>query len=144
IASFIETTDPLQEETLAAAVASLVELDAGALEGSTLSNLLLLGRPPGDPAVSVEPFECLQNRMSRWILDGVERAGEATWTRDGAMADQRRLLVLLHLVDVGSGEESDQERAPIVTRLQRSIRVLLGRLANDPDATVHRVLCAAL
>lgn len=144
IASFIETTDPLQEETLAAAVASLVELDAGALEGSTLSNLLLLGRPPGDPAASVEPFECLQNRMSRWILDGVERAGEATWTRDGAMADQRRLLVLLHLVDVGSGEESDQERAPIVTRLQRSIRVLLGRLANDPDATVHRVLCAAL
>lgn len=144
VAGFIETTDPLQEETLPATLSSLVELDGGALERSTLSNLLLLGRAPGDPAGTVEQFERLQNRTSRWILDGVERSGQAAWSRDGAMADQRRLLVLLHLLDVGSGEEGDGERRPLVARLQRSIRVLLDRLSQGPDAVVHRVLCAAL
>ncbi len=142
IASFVEANDPVQEKGLGAAVASLEELDAGALERATLNNLLLLGRRPGDAAGVVEQFEFLQSRVCKWILDGVEQAGEAEWSREGALADQRRLRVLLHLVD--GADSSEGEHRPIVQRLQRSIRVLLERLADDPDAMVHRVLCAVL
>lgn len=144
IASYVETNDPNVEEGLGAAVASLVELDLGALDRATLSNLLLLGRAPGDKDGVVEPFERLQNRTGKWILDGIEKAGQTQWSRDGAMADQRRLLVLLHLVDAGGPVSLDGEQRPIVARLQRAISVLLTRLAEGPDEVVHRVLCAVL
>ena len=144
IAAFIEANDPVLEGGAEATIANLVELDGGAFEAATLSNLLLLGRAPGDPAGTVQQFERLQNRAGRWILDGIERAGQAVWTRDGAMADQRRLRVLLHLVDAGGVEAGESDSKPLVARLQRAIRVLLERLADGPDAVVHRVLCAAL
>src|SRR5690606_30052265 len=104
IASFIEANDPVDEDALGAAVASLVELDSGALELASLSNLLLLGKNPGDSTNVVEQFERLQNRTANWILDGVERAGHIVWSREAALADQRRLRVLLHLVDAGGSE----------------------------------------
>lgn len=144
IAAFIEASDPILEHGAEATIASLVEIDGGALETATLSNLLLLGRAPGDPAGTVEQFERLQNRTGRWVLDGIEKAGRAAWSRDGAMADQRRLRVLLHLVDAGAAEGGDSDSRPLVARLQRSICVLLERLSEGPDAVVHRVLCAAL
>lgn len=144
IASFIEANDPVNEEGLGAAVSSLVELDGGALELSTLNHLLLLGRAPGDKGGVVEPFERLQNRTGRWILSGVEKAGQADWSREGALADRRRLLVLLHLVDAGGAVRPEGSERPIVGRLQSAISVLLDRLSGDPDAVVHRVLCAVL
>lgn len=144
IAGFIEANDPIDEDALGAAVGALVELDTAALERATLSNLLLLGKAPGDPTSVVEQFERLQNRTSNWILDGVERSGHTVWSREAALADQRRLRVLLHLVDAGGAGPSEGESRPIVPRLQRSIRVLLERLAEGPDALVHRVLCAVL
>lgn len=144
IAGFIEANDPVDEDALGAAVGALAELDSAALERATLSNLLLLGKAPGDPTSVVEQFERLQNRTSNWILDGVERSGHTVWSREAALADQRRLRVLLHLVDAGGAPASEGESRPIVPRLQRSIRVLLERLAEGPDALVHRVLCAVL
>lgn len=144
VAGFIEANDPIDEDALGAAVGALVELDNAALERASLSNLLLLGKAPGDPTSVVEQFERLQNRTSNWILDGVERSGHTVWSRDAALADQRRLRVLLHLVDAGGSGAAEGESRPIVPRLQRSIRVLLQRLADGPDALVHRVLCAVL
>lgn len=144
IASFVEANDPTQEDALGAAIGALAELDAGALERATLSDLLLLGKAPGDSTSVVQQFERLQNRTSRWILDGIERGATSTWSREIALADQRRLLVLLHLVDAEAGVGADNDRRPLVPRLQRSIRVLLERLAEGPDALVHRVLCAVV
>ncbi len=144
LAEFIETNPPTDVPALAPAIAGLSEVDRGALESATLHNLLLLGRAPGDSGQTVEAYERLQNRVSRWILDGVERAGELEWSRDIALSDQRRLLVLLHLVDVEAGTSSEAEQKETYNRLKRSVRILLKRLADDPDALVHRVLCAAL
>ncbi len=144
LAAFVEATEPNDTAGAGPAIAALLEIDSGALERATLSHLLLLGRAPGDPVGSVEQFERLQNRTSRWILEGIEQSGRAPWSRDGAIADQRRLRVLLHLVDAGSSTRVEGEQRPIVARLQRSIRVLLERLGDGPDAVVHRVLCAVL
>jgi hypothetical protein len=85
LASFIEANDPIDEDALGAAVGALVELDNAALERATLSNLLLLGKAPGDPTSVVEQFERLQNRTSNWILDGVERSGHTAWSREAAL-----------------------------------------------------------
>ena len=144
LAGFIETNPPNEATALATAIAALSEIDRGALETATLHNLLLLGRGPGESGQTVEAFERLQNRVTRWILDGVERAGDLEWSKDVALADQRRLLVLLHLVDVEAGISSDTERKETYIRLKRSVKILLKRLADGPDAMIHRVLCAAL
>lgn len=144
IAAFVETNPPTDEHGMAPAIAGLSEIDRGALETATLHNLLLLGRGPGEAGSTVEAFERLQNRVSRWILEGIERSGDAEWSRDATLADQRRMLVLLHLVDVETGIGSDAERKETNLRLRRSVRILLKRLAQGPDAMLHRVLCAAL
>lgn len=144
LAAFIETYPPNEALALGPVVAGLSELDRGALETATLHNLLLLGRGPGDPGHTVEAYDRLQNRVSRSLLDGIERAGTLEWNRDVALADQRRLLVLLHLVDVEVGNSTDAERRETHARLQRAVRLLLKRLSDGPDAMLHRVLCAAL
>lgn len=143
IADFVEANDPVDQISLSAAVGGLVDLDTGVFERPLLGNLLLLARRPGDPDGVVGPLERLQNRTSQWILDGVEKSGRVQWSRDGALADQRRLRVLLHLVDAEASGGEGVER-PLGTRLQRAIRVLIERLEEGPDASVHRVLCAAL
>ncbi len=144
IAGFIESNPPADSPALAPAIGGLIELDRGALETATLHNMLLLGKAPGEPGQTMEAYERLQNRVSRWILDGVERAGELDWSRDIALADQRRSLVLLHLVDVEAGAGSDAERKETHVRLKRSVKILLKRLEDGPDAMLHRVLCAAV
>jgi hypothetical protein len=142
LASFIESTSPGESVGLGAALAALEELDAGVFQRGTLANLLLLGRRPGDPGGTVEQLERLQNRTSNWILDGVDQSARP-WSRELAFADQRRLRVLLHLVDAESAAGGDGE-SPLTRRLQRAIRALIARLSDDPDTLVHRVLCAAL
>lgn len=143
IADFVEANDARDEASLGSAVGALLEIDAGVFERPLLGNLLLLGRRPGEPDSVVVPLDRLKNRISRWILDGVEQAGSVQWSRDGAMADQRRLRVLLHLLDADSSEAVAVD-ARRVHPLKRAIRVLLDRLEEGPDAVVHRVLCAAL
>lgn len=142
-AEFIESADPSDELGMATALGALVELDRGAFQSGELEQLLLLGRRPGDPDGLVEPYERLQARAGRWILSGIEATSKRSWSRDGALLDQRRLQVLLHLVDADSSGEEDGERQH-GGRLERAISTLLERLAQDPDALVHRVLCAAL
>lgn len=149
LAAFIEANPASWDDSQAESIASLMELDSGAFQRGTLNDLLLLGRAPGDASGVVEQFERLQNRVGRWVLGGVQRAGRAPWSRDGALADQHCLRSLLHLVDSESiaSLEAGVEKAdprPLSNRVLAAIQVLLRRLADGPDALVHRVLCAAL
>ncbi len=144
-AEFVETHDPIDQTSIPSALATLQDLDTSVIERPTLINLLLLGVRPGETDASVPAMERLYNRVSNWVVAGVEKAGTSDWSRDSAIADQRRLRVLLHLVDAESATASgDGEQKPILTRLRRSIVVLLNRLSVGPDAMVHRVLCATL
>lgn len=153
VAGFVETHDPLDDESLPQALAALQDVDMAAVERPTLVNLLLLGRRPGETDASVPQMERLYNRLSRWVLAGLgAQPSLGTQPQLGAQAepsssrtatDQRKLRVLLHLVDAESAaHESEQKR--LVARLRQSIAVLLGRLAAPHDRSLHRVLCAAL
>lgn len=145
LASFVETNEATEADALAPAITALSELDAGVFERGHLTHLLLLGRGPGEAGRMVEPLERLQNRVSHWILDGVDASGRAAWSRALGTAELRRLLVLLHLVDAETANDGEVHgHHPAVSRLLRSIRVLVDRVASGPDALVHRVLCAAL
>jgi hypothetical protein len=143
VAAFIETLEPGNHAASPQALAALQDIDAAAVERPTLANLLLLGRRAGETDTSVQPMERLYNRLGQWVLDGAQKATRTEWTRDGATADQKRLVVLLHLVDAESVAR-ESESHPLVTRLRRSIGVLIERLSHGPDAAVHRLLCAAL
>jgi hypothetical protein len=58
---------------------------------------------------------------------------------------QRRLKALLHLVDAETiqGETEDVGQRFRV-RVRRTLQILVQHLAEGPDASVHRVLCATL
>jgi eukaryotic-like serine/threonine-protein kinase len=77
------------------------------------------------------------------VLDGEARVGDAEWSRDGALANQRRLRALLHLVDLETAR-AEADTAVVRARVRRAVQVLLRRLAAGPDGMVHRILCAAL
>ncbi|HSC89589.1 MAG TPA: protein kinase [Polyangiaceae bacterium] len=141
LADFVEANDARDEISLGSAMAALLEIDSGAIERPVLGNLLLLGRRPGEPDSLVGPLERLKSRVTRWILDGVAHAGHVKWSRDGALADQRRLRVLLHLLDA---EAAADPAGSSEHGLERAIEVLLERIEEGPDMVVHRVLCAAL
>lgn len=153
-AGFIESHDPRDDASLPQALAALQDVDVAAVERPTLVNLLLLGRRPGEADASVPQMERLYNRLSRWVLAGLDhRSGEPGAPSPAAptpstaagrtSADQRKLRVLLHLVDAESAaQESEQKR--LVARLRQAVSVLLGRLAAGPDPSLHRVVCAAL
>jgi hypothetical protein len=135
--------DPLDRQSMSDVLGTLADIDAGALERSRLADLLLLNRRPGDTDASVAELERVYDRLGRWILSAEERASEAVWSRGASLANQRRLRVLLHLVDVESAQvESDA--LGVRGRVRRAIDILLRRLSADPDAMVHRILCATL
>ncbi len=143
VAAFIETLEPGSHTASPQALAALQDIDAAAVERPTLAHLLLLGRRAGETDTNVQPMERLYNRLGQWVLEGAKKATRSEWTRDGAIADQKRLVALLHLVDAESAAR-EAEAHPLITRLKRSIEVLLDRLVQGPDASVHRLLCAAL
>jgi len=140
IAGFIETHDPGDAESLPQALAALHDIDLGAVERPTLVNLLLLGRRPGESDASVPQMEYLYSRLSRWVLDGVRLRDESPGR---IPVDQRKLRVLLHMVDAESAAQ-DSEQRRLVARLRQVIATLLERLASAPHPAVHRVLCATL
>jgi hypothetical protein len=149
VAGFIESHDPRDDASLPQALAALQDVDVAAVERPTLVNLLLLGRRPGEADASVPQMERLYNRLSRWVLAGLEHGSAASpeptpsTSAGRTSADQRKLRVLLHLADAESAaQESEQKR--LVARLRQAVSVLLGRLAAGPDPSLHRVLCAAL
>lgn len=143
LAEFVETGDVKNEQTRVETLSRLLEIDRAAFQRSTFSQLLLLGRRPGETDSTVEPMERLQNRVSRWILSGLDPALERAWAHEYTTFDRERLRVLLHLLDADRGSAGDAT-GPLMTRLQQSITRLLERLEFGVDSSVHRVLCAAL
>src|SRR5690606_16830291 len=78
-----------------------------------------------------------------WLLKGEAQADGGPTSRPSALANQRRLKALLHLVDLETAE-AESEEASVVERVRLTVQVLLKRMAAGHDATVHRIMCAAL
>ncbi len=140
---FLEAHHPLDESGMFAVLEILAELDAGVLERPRLHDLLLLGRSPGEADASVPERDRLVSRLGAWLLEGERLAGDANWSRPAALANQRRLRALLHLVDLETAE-SESEEANVFEQVHSTVQVLLRRLCQGPDAKVHRIICAAL
>ena len=143
IADALTARDPLELQGMNETLAALDDLDTSALERSRLADLLLLGRRPGDTDATVPEIERLHDRLARWVLDSETRVTNVEWSRDGALANQRRLRALLHLVDLET-TRAEADAAVVRARVRRAVQVLLRRLAAGPDGMVHRILCAAL
>ncbi|MEZ4234162.1 MAG: serine/threonine-protein kinase [Polyangiaceae bacterium] len=132
-------------EVVAETFPPLLTLDAGALERSRLSDLLLLGRRPGDTDASVPELDQLYERLGRWLIDG-ERVSEPDGgNRAQVVGTGRRLKTLLHLVDLETaGRDTAEEAATRVrNRVIDIIRLMLERLKTCPRS-LHRVTCATL
>ncbi|HTM45140.1 MAG TPA: serine/threonine-protein kinase [Polyangiaceae bacterium] len=137
----------------------LRDLDVSALERSRLYDLLLLGRRPGDTNGNVPGLDSLFDRLGNWVLQD-ERAPSNSPAATGAvvaltpkrdpdadlLARQRKLLILLHIVDVETARNTDVSDTGrrVLDRIRRVIRVLLQRVVNERHSPVHRILCAAL
>jgi len=123
----------------------LSDLDISCLERSTLVDLLLLNRRPGDGDASVPQVERLYFRLGNWLLDAEESTEHVGFDYSAPIVNQRRLRALLHLVDAETIQADAEDVGQRVrARVRRSLRILLCELTEGPDATVHRVLCATL
>jgi hypothetical protein len=136
------------ESSLLDQLTLLGDLDSQTLERSRLVNLLLLGRRPGDTDATVPEIERLYDAIGNWVLDAEEQEddGLEEWTQLRALAKQRHLRTLLHLVDLETLSQSETEEAGLRVkgRVRRTIDVLLRKLAAGPDSSLHRILCATL
>ncbi|MBN2191900.1 MAG: serine/threonine protein kinase [Polyangiaceae bacterium] len=143
----IAAFDPEDEATLPELLTRLSDIDAATLESSRLTNLLLLGRRPGDTDTSVPEMERMFDSIGTWALDAEEAVDEAAeWTQIRTLGRQRRLRTILHLVDSETARHADSDigSGRVRVRLRRAIEVLLDRLASGPDGAIHRILSAAL
>ncbi len=126
-------------------ISLLGDIDGLALESSRLSELLLLGKRPGDSDASLPEMDRLFDRLGNWLLDAEENEMDAAWSRLGSLGNQRRLRALLHLVDTETAHaDVDEAASRLRGRVRRALDVLLRRLAAGPDASVHRIVCATL
>jgi len=145
LAESLEELDPAEERSAATCLAHLSDLDSSCLERSTLVNLLLLSRRPGESDTSVPVIERLYHRLGRWLLDAEERCESLATTPAGCLGQQRRLRALLHLMDAETVQgEPDEAGNRVRLRLRRATRILSEQIASGPDASVHRILCATL
>jgi hypothetical protein len=75
---FVDSHDPHDEQMLPYVLGTLSDLDAAALESPRLSDLMLLGRRPGDTDTSVPEVERLHDRLGNFLLEAETSANEAT------------------------------------------------------------------
>ncbi|HEY4103790.1 MAG TPA: serine/threonine-protein kinase, partial [Polyangiaceae bacterium] len=139
---FIASHDPHDLQVLPYVVGALADLDLGALETPRLSDLMVLGRRPGEADASVPEIDRLYDRLGNWVLDAESSAEHAESSNSAALGEQRRLKALLHLVDLEGARSEDD--ASVRGRVRRTVQVMLRRLASSPDALVHRIACATL
>jgi hypothetical protein len=140
---FVAINDPHDEQTLPYVLAALNDIDAAVLERPRLTDLLLLGRRPGETDVGVPEMDKLYDRLGRWLLTAQSSAGE----RDGAnnalaIGEQRRLRALLHLMDVDCTRQEDDKK--VQARVSRALAVLIARVSAASASVIHRIACAAL
>ena len=143
----IAALDPDEEATLPEMLTLLSDLDANVLERNRLGNLLLLARRPGDTDNSVPEMERLYDSIGTWTIDAEEATDDSEeWTQVRMLARRRRLKALLHLLDLETVSQAENEQATerVRARLRRAIEVLLNKLASGPDGAIHRILSASL
>ena len=135
----------LDGDSMGDALALLTDVDMSCLERSTLVDLLLLNRRPGDSDSSVPQMERLYFILGNWLLDTEERTTETHFDLSVPIIQQRRLKALLHLIDAETVQgDADDAGQRLRARVRRSLLVLTKQLVEGPDASVHRVLCATL
>ncbi len=143
----LETQVAGSPEGLVEALPQLADLDSSALERNRLYDLLLLGRRPGDNNTSVPQLENLLDRLGNWILRTEQgHHPDEEWSADASTARRKKLVTFLHLLDVQSARHAEGDGAPdkLRGRIRSAIRTLLDSIADGPDASLHRVMCAAL
>ena len=74
---FIGSHDPHDLQVLPYVVGALADLDLGVLETPRLSDLLLLGRRPGDNEVGLPEIDRLYDRLGSWVLDAESSVEQA-------------------------------------------------------------------
>jgi hypothetical protein len=143
----IETAETDGRERAVDVFTALADLGAGVLESSRLHDLLLLGRRPGDPSAAVPELEKLHARLGNWLLrtEQAEANDAADLSPAGTLMRRRKLVVFLHLLDTETSEhQAEGPGRALRQRLRAGMLTLLDELAQGPDASVHRVMCAAL
>ncbi|HET7541549.1 MAG TPA: serine/threonine-protein kinase [Polyangiaceae bacterium] len=139
---FIGSHDPHDLQVLPYVVGALADLDLGVLETPRLSDLLLLGRRPGDNDASLPEVDRLYDRLGSWVLEAESSVEQAQHSNGAALGEQRRLKALLHLVDLEGARGEDD--LGVRGRVLRAVQVMLRRLASRPDSLVNRIACATL
>ena len=138
---FVSINDAHDEQVLPYVLGTLSDIEGVALERSRLSDLLLLGRRPGDTDVSVPEMDKLYDRLGRWILHAEQNPPEKS-SNAHAIGEQRRLRALLHLMDVDSTRQEDDKK--VEARVCRALALLIARVKSGDGTQVHRIACAAL
>jgi hypothetical protein len=140
---FVSSHDPHDEQMLPYVLGALSDLDAATLESPRLSDLMLLGRRPGDTDTSVPEVERLHDRLGNFLLEAETSANDAEPSPALALGEQRRLRALLHLVDLEAARSSDDEGGAR-RRVRRAVGVMMRRVGHEPEPIVHRIACATL
>jgi eukaryotic-like serine/threonine-protein kinase len=140
---FVASHDAHDEQMLPYVLGALSDLDAAALESPRLTDLMLLGRRPGDTDTSVPEVERLHDRLGSFLLDAEASVAEAAASPALALGEQRRLKALLHLTDLEAARSGDDEGG-VRRRVRRSVGVMIRRVSQEPEAIVHRIACATL
>jgi eukaryotic-like serine/threonine-protein kinase len=140
---FVASHDPHDEQMLPYVLGALSDLDAAALESPRLTDLMLLGRRPGDTDTSVPEVERLQDRLGNFLLEAETSANETPSSPALALGEQRRLRALLHLIDLEAAR-SGEDDGGVRKRVRRAVGVMMRRVGHQPDALVHRIACATL
>lgn len=139
---FVASHDPHDEQMLPYVLGALSDLDAAALEGRRLTDLMLLGRRPGDTDTSVPEVERLHDRLAGFLLEAETRANEVNPSPALALGERRRLKALLHLVDLETARSDDE--GGVRKRVRRAVGVMMRRVGHQPEPNVHRIACATL
>ena len=139
---------PESSRSRSTAVVLVRQLDVLLLESGMLQSLLVLSRGPGETGGSFPDKDELDERLGRWLLrsESVPFVAAATGAASGAMAHQRKLRALLHLIDADTTElEDDQERRHRVQdRWTSTCRLLLTRLAEERTTPLRRAVAATV
>lgn len=141
----IETASAESPAGLLEVYPELADLGVSLLEDSRLHDLLLLGRKPGDLSAVVPQYDNLLDRLGNWLLrsEQLAQAESRPWSASEGLLRRSKLVIFLHLLDTQSVERQEDGKT-VRQRLRASMMTLLTNIVEGPDATLHRVMCAAL
>jgi len=137
----VGTSEPRRQ-----AMSLLRELDHCLLESRTLTNLLLLDRPPGSDLTGVIAIDDLDARLARWLLDTKRREATPEEVKTQATLHQRQLRTLLHLIDGGSTDFGDdhERRMRVRARWTLAVRVFTAHVRKQPGTRLTRAIIATV